>query len=314
MNLNRAMASWRGTSLGEKDSSWNADFFTGVCCIGSLNDPSGLVDDRYHVEIAIPWKILDFEPHANDELLINFAVSDRRMQSSGVAGKELNSHTYAWSGGANNFSDPVQWNKLVLLKAPGDGLLLDEEENILNSGHVPEKRVQLGALIWILPALFIAVCGYFWVLSLRRRVPLQREVSVQNDCLPEIFLKSDEQNSNDEVSEGLRSLAKRVRQFLLNNYSDDLTATAVAKKLNVSGRQMRRSLQAVDGEGFNKILQKIRLNESCLLLESSELSIAEIAQNVGFCEQSYFSALFKAQYLMSPSEYRKNKMKSGTIV
>lgn len=39
--------------------------------------------------------------------------------------------------------------------------------------------------------------------------------------------------------------------------------------------------------------------------ETSEWSIAEVALEVGFGEQSYFSKLFKIKYEVSPTEYRE---------
>ncbi|NOY00383.1 MAG: helix-turn-helix transcriptional regulator, partial [Verrucomicrobia bacterium] len=70
-------------------------------------------------------------------------------------------------------------------------------------------------------------------------------------------------------------------------------------------RHMRRALKAAEGQNFSKMLQEIRLGKACEMLGSSEWSIAEVALEVGFGEQSYFSKLFKTKYGMSPSEYRE---------
>lgn len=111
-------------------------------------------------------------------------------------------------------------------------------------------------------------------------------------------------SGDGEVSDSLVVLARRVKQILKQEYAGDLSAVAVAKRLRVSERHMRRALKAAEGQNFSKLLQEIRLQQACELLQKRELSIAEVALEVGFGEQSYFSRLFKTRYGQSPSEYR----------
>ncbi|MEG0564536.1 helix-turn-helix domain-containing protein, partial [Anaerorhabdus sp.] len=48
-----------------------------------------------------------------------------------------------------------------------------------------------------------------------------------------------------------------------------------------------------------------RLKEACMLLRTTNHSIAQIASIIGMSSQSYFCQSFKKQYQMSPNEYRK---------
>lgn len=54
-------------------------------------------------------------------------------------------------------------------------------------------------------------------------------------------------------------------------------------------------------------VNKLRLNEALLLLMSSDHSILEISQMVGFSTVNYFNKIFKSKYHCSPREY-KNKI------
>ena len=47
------------------------------------------------------------------------------------------------------------------------------------------------------------------------------------------------------------------------------------------------------GVSFSNYLNKIRIEQSKLLLKNTDSSIVEIAMEVGFEDQSYFSKVFK---------------------
>ena len=49
-----------------------------------------------------------------------------------------------------------------------------------------------------------------------------------------------------------------------------------------------------------------RIQEAQYLLETSNYSIAKIAQAVGFSSQSYFSQVFRKEKGVSPNQYRKS--------
>ncbi|MDT2087086.1 helix-turn-helix domain-containing protein [Enterococcus faecalis] len=64
---------------------------------------------------------------------------------------------------------------------------------------------------------------------------------------------------------------------------------------------------------FNKTFKEIqteqRMKNAIQLLRYSELSIAEISQNVGISNVSQFYKNFSALYTLSPNEYRKTLTK-----
>ena len=60
------------------------------------------------------------------------------------------------------------------------------------------------------------------------------------------------------------------------------------------------------GVSFSNYLNKIRIEQSKLLLKNTDFSIVEIAMEVGFEDQSYFSKVFKNLTKMTPKQYRQN--------
>ncbi|WP_238314233.1 helix-turn-helix domain-containing protein [Segatella albensis] len=54
-----------------------------------------------------------------------------------------------------------------------------------------------------------------------------------------------------------------------------------------------------------ELLRKIRLQKAYSLLLNSDMTISEIAYEVGFGTPSYFSSCFKKQYDKYPTDVRK---------
>lgn len=99
-------------------------------------------------------------------------------------------------------------------------------------------------------------------------------------------------------------------QYVLNaikyiqfNYSRDISIDDVAKSVGVSRSHLYRVFMSNLNESPIDYLTKYRVNEACNLLRSSGLSIAEVANSVGFFDQFYFSRVFKKITGVPPSKY-----------
>ncbi|MCT4648520.1 MAG: ATP-binding protein [Carboxylicivirga sp.] len=82
----------------------------------------------------------------------------------------------------------------------------------------------------------------------------------------------------------------------------------------VKGIGMSRTLvynktKAITGKTINEFILQVRMRKATELLKIPDLSITDIAIRCGFSDQSYFSTVFKKQFTISPSEYRKNREK-----
>ncbi len=89
----------------------------------------------------------------------------------------------------------------------------------------------------------------------------------------------------------------------------NLTKTAlsvedVARSLGISRVQLYRKVKAVLGTGVADFIQGIRLTKARQLLLDDDLTIAEVAYQLGFSSPSHFSTSFKTRYHVSPSEFR----------
>ena len=81
----------------------------------------------------------------------------------------------------------------------------------------------------------------------------------------------------------------------------------ISKELGVSRVHLQRKVKEITGLNPIDYLRNFRLAKAIELLESSHLSISEIAYETGFSSPAYFSKCFKDAFNITPSEYIKDK-------
>ena len=101
-----------------------------------------------------------------------------------------------------------------------------------------------------------------------------------------------------------QAFSARVRHDLLANLDQAYALTALAAAHHVSTRTMLRRFRAETGLSPLDVLQTARISRAKLLLESTSLSVAEIARAVSYHDTSTFRRLFAKAVGMTPSQYR----------
>ena len=77
-----------------------------------------------------------------------------------------------------------------------------------------------------------------------------------------------------------------------------------ADKLCISTKYLTGICKAVTGDSAKKIIDDFAILEIKVLLQSTELTVQEIADRLGFTDQSYLGRYFKRHEGMSPKEYQ----------
>lgn len=104
---------------------------------------------------------------------------------------------------------------------------------------------------------------------------------------------------------------KFVNEFVAivesNLSNENFGVDDISKKIGISRVQLYRKVKALIGYNVNDYIMTVRLQKAKYLLKNENLSISEIAYQVGFASQAYFSRLFKSKFGSTPTEYRTNK-------
>ena len=98
-------------------------------------------------------------------------------------------------------------------------------------------------------------------------------------------------------------------EFMDEHYTERISLDDSSSKVGMSESHFKRFFRGVTGQTFITYLSRFRIAKAQALLASTDRSIAEISQEVGFCSQSYFGVVFQKFAHMSPHQYRKRRLK-----
>lgn len=100
-----------------------------------------------------------------------------------------------------------------------------------------------------------------------------------------------------------------IREYIDQHYTENITLDVLAKVSHMNKYYLVHSFTNNYGCSPINYLNEKKIDESKILLEKTNYSIAEIAKMIGFSSQSYFSQSFKKHTYMTPNEYRRNTNK-----
>ncbi len=94
-------------------------------------------------------------------------------------------------------------------------------------------------------------------------------------------------------------------KFIDNHMSEKITLAAAAKFYNCSISKLQRDFSAAFGLSLGEFIIRRRLHRATQYLYPQHLTLAEIAEKVGFSDAFAFSKSFKKCFGISPREYRR---------
>lgn len=107
-----------------------------------------------------------------------------------------------------------------------------------------------------------------------------------------------------------RSLSVQVKAMIGHDFSDGFPGfEAISSALNMSAPTLRRRLKR-EGTTFQKLKDEARCDASILLLDRQELSVNEVALQMGFTDPSAFHRSFKKWTGKTPGQFRAERWRA----
>ncbi len=98
----------------------------------------------------------------------------------------------------------------------------------------------------------------------------------------------------------------KLHEIVAANMGDEsFGIKALCRALFISRMQLHRKIKALTGKSTSHYLRSLRLQKGKELLLTTDKTVTEIAYEVGFNSQSYFSYSFLGKYGKSPQEFRQ---------
>lgn len=96
-----------------------------------------------------------------------------------------------------------------------------------------------------------------------------------------------------------------VRDHLLADLSEPPSLPALARLGGLSESKLKRLFKQVFGDTVHHYFQTVRLREAARLLHEQQLSVTEVAYQLGFQNLSHFGRLFERYSGLKPKKYSK---------
>ncbi len=98
-----------------------------------------------------------------------------------------------------------------------------------------------------------------------------------------------------------------VEDFIENNINNPslISTSALAARFNYSPSQFSRRFKAVSDKSVKEYVIDVKMKKAKELLRTVNLSISDIAYQLGYTNPFYFTNVFTKQNGISPSAYRK---------
>lgn len=113
--------------------------------------------------------------------------------------------------------------------------------------------------------------------------------------------------------ESEEALLTPVLQEIETHYAQIRTLAALGQELGVSQAHLSQLIRKHTGKTYSELVQDRRMEKAKELLAYSEAAVMDIAVEVGYSDQFYFSKLFKRLWGLSPAAWRK-KVRSGNEI
>lgn len=101
-------------------------------------------------------------------------------------------------------------------------------------------------------------------------------------------------------------IEKAIKIVEENIGEPDFSVEKFSRELGMSRVHLYKKLLSLTGKTPIEFIRHIRLQRAAQLLEKSQLSVSEIAYQVGFNNPKYFSKYFKDQFKILPSAYSRS--------
>jgi len=156
-------------------------------------------------------------------------------------------------------------------------------------GH-PMVDLKRGALLW--PALRM-----FWAFKSQTADPL-----ILESHLMEMFGAFSSLQFTERTAP---SWFSRVKDQLHSQFRENIRICDLAAEAGVHPVHLARVFRRQEGLTPGDYVQKLRIHAACKLLNDQETSLAGVATECGFADQSHFTRVFKKIMSSTPSQFRK---------
>lgn len=110
---------------------------------------------------------------------------------------------------------------------------------------------------------------------------------------------------NNHKNQKYNNLISSIIYYMEHEFDENITVSQLAKEFNITPNYLTNLFHKETGTSPTEYLRQIRTKHACELLVTTNMSIQKISEKVGIIDSNYFVKLFKKDFNLTPSQYRK---------
>lgn len=103
------------------------------------------------------------------------------------------------------------------------------------------------------------------------------------------------------------TVSQQIISYIQAHFTEKLSLERMAKEFNFHSKYISRLIKNETNQSFSSYLTSLRIKRAIDLLTYTNREIKEIAAQVGYEDEHYFSRLIRKQTKMTPSQLRKTR-------
>jgi AraC-like DNA-binding protein len=106
-----------------------------------------------------------------------------------------------------------------------------------------------------------------------------------------------------------RRISRRAMGYIHEHYPESINRKDLAAYLGVSQEYLSTCFHRDVGVPLVNYIERYRIRKARELLETTDKSVTEVAQEIGFTDSSYFGRVFRREVGVSPMAYRRGEQR-----
>lgn len=115
-----------------------------------------------------------------------------------------------------------------------------------------------------------------------------------------------DQKQGNRTTNLYKGKIRELNELIEQNFRTEKSASSYAAKMNISTKHLNRITQSALGKTTTALIMERVILEAKRMLAHSAVPVSEVAEYLGYTDDSYFSRIFKKESGLSPSQFAKS--------
>jgi AraC-like DNA-binding protein len=131
--------------------------------------------------------------------------------------------------------------------------------------------------------------------------------------LSELLILLSQERSERRASSAKERKARKMQEYILYNYQRNISIEELAGIAEVTPNYVTVLFKEVIGVTPIQYLHQIRINTAWNMLQNTQMTVREVAEYLGYCDQSYFNRMFKKWMGTAPTHHAHKMQKDHDL-